>query len=221
MPRKRKTEPKSFYKAFPTAMRTLMGIHGTTQNELADYLQRTRQSISYYCDGSSSPDWETLVKIADYFDVSTDYLLGRTDTKKPDINIQAITALTGLTEDNVLTLCQEQETVAGNADDSSDCTQIITYLDCINDILDALRCDSINYAYTSYAYFREAANVSVFHDKDFHSKNEERIEEMTRFCHVHGYQVLPALFATQFFATQIVETIERYLIDKYAPKEGD
>lgn len=78
MPRKRKTQPDNYNKAFPSAMRTLMEQKGTTQNELAEFLQKTRQSVSYYCDGSSSPDWETLVKIADYFNVSTDYLLGRT-----------------------------------------------------------------------------------------------------------------------------------------------
>lgn len=79
MPRKRKEQPDSFNKAFPIAMRKLMDQKGTTQNELAEYLSKTRQSISYYCDGSSSPDWETIVKIADFFNVSTDYLLGRTE----------------------------------------------------------------------------------------------------------------------------------------------
>lgn len=79
MPRKRKEQPDNFYKAFPVAMRKLMEQKAITQNELAEHLGKTRQSISYYCDGSSSPDWETVAKIADYFDVSADYLLGRTD----------------------------------------------------------------------------------------------------------------------------------------------
>ncbi len=80
MPRKRteqKVQTENYLKAFPTVMRELM--KKTTQAELAAYLSKSRQSITYYCDGSSSPDWETLVKIADFFDVSTDYLLGRTN----------------------------------------------------------------------------------------------------------------------------------------------
>lgn len=81
MPRKRKEQSDNYYKAFPSAMRELMNQRNTTQNELADYLQKSRQAISYYCDGSSSPDWETIVKIADYFNVSTEYLLGRTKDK--------------------------------------------------------------------------------------------------------------------------------------------
>lgn len=83
MPRKRKEQPDNFFKAFPTAMRKLMLQKDATQNELAEYLHKTRQAVSYYCDGSSSPDWETLVKIADYFKVSTDYLLGRTADPNP------------------------------------------------------------------------------------------------------------------------------------------
>ena len=79
MPRKRKEQPDNFNKAFPIAMRKLMERDAITQNELAEHLGKTRQSISYYCDGSSSPDWETIVKIADYFNVSSDYLLGRTE----------------------------------------------------------------------------------------------------------------------------------------------
>lgn len=96
MPRKRneqKEQNKNYSKAFPTVMRQLMQT--TTQAELAGYLSKTRQSITYYCDGSSSPDWETLVKIADYFDVSTDYLLGRTSDPKRNPSVMDELGLSG------------------------------------------------------------------------------------------------------------------------------
>ena len=57
MPRKRneqKEQHENYSKAFPTVMRQLMQT--TTQAELAGYLSKTRQSITYYCDGSSSPE---------------------------------------------------------------------------------------------------------------------------------------------------------------------
>lgn len=38
-------------------------------------------NISDWKSGRSSPKQDALIKIADYFDVSTDYLLGRTDEK--------------------------------------------------------------------------------------------------------------------------------------------
>lgn len=48
------------------------------QKELADYLNVSIGTISNYENGVHSPDLETLCLLADYFEVSTDYLLGRT-----------------------------------------------------------------------------------------------------------------------------------------------
>jgi len=52
---------------------------GLSQYELADRLGFSRGQISNYEQGKREPDHETLTKIADFFDVSIDYLLGRTD----------------------------------------------------------------------------------------------------------------------------------------------
>ena len=78
MPRKCKAFSDGYNKAFPKAMREIMRLQGKTQQDVANYLGKSRQAIACYCDGSSSPDWETIVKLADYFEVSTDYLLGLT-----------------------------------------------------------------------------------------------------------------------------------------------
>lgn len=47
-----------------------------TQAELAKNINITRSALSLYELGKRQPDAETLIKIANYFDVSTDYLLG-------------------------------------------------------------------------------------------------------------------------------------------------
>ena len=73
---RKQSNPDNFKKPFPTALRTLMEERNTSQKDLADYLGKTRQAISLYCNGESSPDLETLVKIAQFFNTSTDYLLG-------------------------------------------------------------------------------------------------------------------------------------------------
>lgn len=79
MPRKRKSISDGYNKAFPKALRSLMDENDCTQQDLANHLGKTRQSVGYYCDGSTSPDWETLAAIAEYFSVSADYLLGLSD----------------------------------------------------------------------------------------------------------------------------------------------
>lgn len=50
-----------------------------SQLKLAMDLQLNQNAISRYETGVREADYETLIKIADYFDVSIDYLLGRTD----------------------------------------------------------------------------------------------------------------------------------------------
>lgn len=50
-----------------------------TQQEMADLLGITRQGYAKYENNLGEPDNSTLSKLADFFEVSTDYLLGRTD----------------------------------------------------------------------------------------------------------------------------------------------
>lgn len=50
-----------------------------TQYEVAEDLRMTRGKYANYEQGQREPDAETLVQLADYYGVSIDYLLGRTD----------------------------------------------------------------------------------------------------------------------------------------------
>jgi transcriptional regulator with XRE-family HTH domain len=56
---------------------------GLSQYDLAKTLGLSRGQISNYELGSRQPDYATLSKIADFFGVSTDYLLGRPNEKRP------------------------------------------------------------------------------------------------------------------------------------------
>ena len=53
------------------------------QKELAAYLHVSVGTISNYENGVHFPDLNALCKIADYFQVSVDYLLGRTEYAAP------------------------------------------------------------------------------------------------------------------------------------------
>lgn len=54
---------------------------GYLQKEVAAYLNMTVATISNYEKGVHTPDINTLTKLADFYDVSTDYLLQRTKYK--------------------------------------------------------------------------------------------------------------------------------------------
>ena len=60
-------------------LRELRKRRKISQLKLALELNMTQNSISRYETGEREADYETLIKFADYFDVSLDYLLGRTD----------------------------------------------------------------------------------------------------------------------------------------------
>ena len=50
-----------------------------TQKQMAALLSTTERNYQYYEAGTREPSLETFIKIADTLNVSTDYLLGRTD----------------------------------------------------------------------------------------------------------------------------------------------
>ncbi|WP_034757852.1 helix-turn-helix domain-containing protein [Rossellomorea vietnamensis] len=58
----------------------------TTQEEVAGRIGISRARYSHYENGRSEPDTEILNKLADYYDVSVDYLLGRTDDPNETLN---------------------------------------------------------------------------------------------------------------------------------------
>lgn len=80
----------------PLAQR--LSILITDTNALKDFLGCSIQAVNQYKLGISRPSLENLSKIADFYSVSTDYLLGRTDCRTPNTDIQAMCQYTGLTE---------------------------------------------------------------------------------------------------------------------------
>ena len=73
---------EGYHDAFPARLRWYLDYWKThfnaSQQTLANYLGVSAQTISLYANGNSKPDWKTIVKIADFFQVSTDFLFGRT-----------------------------------------------------------------------------------------------------------------------------------------------
>jgi transcriptional regulator with XRE-family HTH domain len=53
---------------------------GLTQEQLAELLNMSRSTYAQYEVDRRTPDADTIKLLADFFDVTTDYLLGRTDT---------------------------------------------------------------------------------------------------------------------------------------------
>lgn len=74
-----------------------------TQDEFGKKFGIVKSTVSMYENGHNSPDDDLKVKIADYFDVSLDYLLGRVNKRKYDIETIAFhtTSVDGLDNDDI------------------------------------------------------------------------------------------------------------------------
>lgn len=72
-------------------IRELRNIRGIIQIQLANKLGVTKQSVSNWENDNILPSIEMLVKIANFFEVSTDYLLGL--DKKRTLDVENLTEI--------------------------------------------------------------------------------------------------------------------------------
>lgn len=66
---------------FAEQLKTLRKINGLTQKELAENVGVQQGAINKWESKQTEPNIEKLVKLADYFDVSLDYLMGGKNEK--------------------------------------------------------------------------------------------------------------------------------------------
>lgn len=69
---------------FEERIKMLRLEHGLSQEELGELIGVKRFSIYSYEKGRACPEMKGLIGLADYFKVSIDYLVGRTDN--PEVN---------------------------------------------------------------------------------------------------------------------------------------
>lgn len=96
---------------------------GISLKELASALDTTAQSLSLYEKAERTINIDMLVKISKYFNVSTDYLLGLTDNKTADTDLQSVCKYTGLNDEAVSTLNKK----FANHDTNTEITEIANY----------------------------------------------------------------------------------------------
>lgn len=67
---------------FSDHLKSLRQSKGVTQKQLGEAIGSSERGIQNYELGISKPKYEIILALADYFEVSTDYLLGRTEDPK-------------------------------------------------------------------------------------------------------------------------------------------
>lgn len=88
------------------SLKQLRNEHHLTQANLAKILGIAPTTLAAYEQGKSEPNIETLTKLANYFNVSIDYLLGLTDVKTTNLDVAYMSDYLGLKERSIETLHQ-------------------------------------------------------------------------------------------------------------------
>lgn len=63
-------------------LRRLRGERGLKQKDIADHFGQSLRAYQYYEAGTRHPEYLHLLALADFFDVSLDYLTGRSETRE-------------------------------------------------------------------------------------------------------------------------------------------
>jgi transcriptional regulator with XRE-family HTH domain len=139
----KKFDEENYNKPFPKRLRALLDNESNisplnktvTQTELAQAFHDngmpvTRQTISLYANGETKPDIEKFKFIADYFNVSYDYLLGECDvTQRENVDIAE---KIGLDDNAIETLIRAKKDLSSKDKTSKLCAQmkllIVNYL---------------------------------------------------------------------------------------------
>lgn len=97
MPRKPNTTGDRYNDTFPSRLRKLIEERGTRQEELKIVLGvKNRQSVTGYIDGSTIPTIDKVVELANFYGVSSDYLLGLAESPTREGSKQAAELYVGL-----------------------------------------------------------------------------------------------------------------------------
>lgn len=92
---------------FANRIKYLRQTRELTQVQLADKLGVAKQSISNWENDNIMPSVDMLEKIADFFSVSTDYLLGREKRKNTDGSTIDVTGLSRYQIEHIMLIVED------------------------------------------------------------------------------------------------------------------
>lgn len=212
---------------FPERLKELREKEELSRQQLADILGVSRASLEYYEKGKRTPDIEVLYKLSEHFNVTADYLIGRTDKCGESTDVNAMCRYTGLSEKavNILTNIKSKEDFIKiinflieetdyHGDIEKGIFMKLNLLDSMRDyffydygkresINDVLLVTSLGHIFTSVQQY-EAAKEEVFEDW----KSNTDLPEM-RISRISKKEILDDVYTNRIIE-QLKETKERF-----------
>lgn len=171
-------------------------------------IQLDGSRISRYLNGAITPQADTIAKLADFFDVSCDYLIGNADHKTKDFNAQQIERMTGINADSINHLIELKDKFK---------EWTIHYNDVLAFLID-------NYYYDVINDNPESLPEDTFHVSD------ECIELISDFYYMQGDSLLSSLynamdltFASEGkdFSKESIRDTDKFLVHHYDLSDVD
>lgn len=203
MARSKKELNEKYQSPFASRLRELMDTSKMTQDTLAQKIGKTRQTVSQYVNGDSEPGYSTLVKIAEIFNTTTDYLLGVTNAKSISTDERTIVDKTGIKESNLSKIFVAKEHGLNN---------MVEY---INDLI-SIAFTTIG-DYDKLCTTLEIPNQCQLKEKNINDMSFEELVILAERGQKYGYVSLSGEEAFHYFLLQLSKKIETEIEKKYIP----
>lgn len=168
MARNSKQEYPHYNDTIPTCLRKLRKEAGVPQHIVAEAIGITRQCLSNYENGQSSPDLDRLDSLANYYGVSADYIRGASEVKTADVTVQAMAEYTGLSADAIIMLHDYKQSATDSAAtwEGTDEAKMIEELELIANMTDNSILNGGSFAEFIYQQEKKTIleNLKVFSD---------------------------------------------------------
>lgn len=99
--RKKKEIDGNFAKLLSELLQKVKTKNGIVQDDVAKAIGVSRQALGKWANGETVPDILDLKKLAKYFNVSSDYLIGLSDNKTTKAELRMVCDYTGLSKENI------------------------------------------------------------------------------------------------------------------------
>lgn len=200
---------------------TALALRNIKQKELAKELGIKDNIVSYWCSGSRTPNTQQITEIAKFLNVSSDYLLGLTDTATTDMKLKSVCDYTGLEEKSVKLLYYFNEHITRFINDmvyfAKENESTLMSFDCLKQFLLSLY-NRLNDDDKKSGYYLWKQNELLFTNSQFKIQsafnkyiNDDKMTEAAKF-----YDAVE----TEYLRIQEITTKELDMIDEIAIQQG-
>jgi len=187
---------------FPRRFRLLIDETRVSQQEIADYVGVSRQAIAQWKDGKTNPDIYNFVKIAEFFKVPYEYLLGETDSRvRENMKLTDELKLSDRAINRLLDWASSEKENKSDIPRSEILSDLLTYDD-FEKFIDCVR--KFVAEYLGHRFYEDEKN-----NKEFHADTSLDLTpyELDQYARVIGYRSIKARDFSDLFRHQAIEIL--------------